>query len=277
MRFFKVLKYDLSYGIIKNLSFTKIIIWIVFFTLVSYEFSGRLGNFNFEKFSLGDSFLYTYGGIKEFIPSPNELFIIPYLWILNNLLVLFFTLHYANDDLNGYGHQLILRTENRTSWWFSKCIWNSIIIIIYYIIAWIVTTLNALLRGAELNFEISEYMSVIMVFGSNQIASSGWILLLEITLMPLIITIALGMVQMALSLVFKPAFAFIFSSVMLISSAYYMTPYLIGNFAMAVRSDKVVSNGLNLTDGIIAAIGMIIIGIIIGVLAIRRYNILSKE
>ena len=120
-------------------------------------------------------------------------------------------------------------------------------------------------------------MRDIICFGYNDLGYDTWDIAIEVMFMPFLVTLALSILQMALSLVFKPAFAFIFSSVLLISSAYYMTPFLIGNFAMAVRSSKVVSNGLNLTDGIIAALVIIALGVVIGILAIRRHNILSKE
>ena len=277
MRFFKLVKYDLSYGIFNLKNIIKYAIFVLFFILASFELGGRVNNFNYDGAMLGDYFFYIFGGIKEYVPSPNDPFQIPYLWLINHLLILYFTLHYASDDLSGVGQQMIYRAGGRIKWWASKCIWNFVSVISYYLISMSAIIVFCLIKGNEISLTFSSFMRNIMYFGPKDLGYETWDIALEVTLMPFLVTLALSILQMALSLVFKPAFAFIFSSVMLISSAYYMTPYLIGNFAMAVRSDKVVSNGLNLTDGIIAAIGMIIIGVIIGILAIRRYNILSKE
>ena len=277
MRFFKLIKYDLSYGLFSNKNLIKHSILLSFILLACFECEGRIESMNYPIYTLGDNLLYVFGGVKEHIMFQKEPFQIPYLWLLNHILILFFTLHYASDDLSGIGQQMIYRAGGRIKWWASKCIWNFVSVFFYYLVSFSVIAVFCLLRGCDISIVFSPFMREVMDFGYKAFPCENCNLILEVTLMPFLVTLALSILQMSLSLVFKPAFAFIFSSVLLISSAYYLTPYFIGNFAMAVRSDKVVSNGLNLTDGIIAAIGMIIIGIIIGVLAIRRHNILSKE
>ena len=281
MRFFKLIKYDLGYGIFNIKNLIKYILIITIFSVSCFDFNGAiisLGvSMDIAGVSIGDWLLYIFGGIKEYSPLSGESFVLPYLWILNHLLILYFTLHYASDDLSGVGQQMIYRAGGRIKWWISKCIWNFVSVISYYLVSFSVITVFCLLRGCDMSLTFSSFMRYVMYFGSMDLGYETWDIALEVTLMPFLVTLALSIFQMALSLVFKPAFAFIFSSVMLISSAYYLTPYLIGNFSMAVRSSKVVSNGVNLTDGIIAAVLMIIIGIIIGILAIRRHNILSKE
>ena len=277
MRFFKLIKYDLTYGIFNLKSIIKYAIFILFFILACFELGGKINNFNYNGATLGDYFLYIFGGIKEYIPSPNDPFQIPYLWLINHLLILYFTLHYASDDLSGVGQQMIYRAGGRIKWWVSKCIWNFTSVVSYYFISFTVIITYSLIKENAIKLSFSSFMRDIIYFGPKDLGLETWDIVLEVSLMPFLVTLALSILQMALSLVFKPAFAFIFSSVMLISSAYYMTPFLIGNFSMAVRSDKVVSNGVNLTDGIIATLVMIALGIIIGILAIRRYNILSKE
>ncbi len=281
MRFFKLIKYDLGYGIFNIKNLIKYILIITIFSVSCFDFNGAiisLGvSMDIAGVSIGDWLLYMFGGIKEYSPLSGESFVLPYLWLLNHLLILYFTLHYASDDLSGIGQQMIYRAGGRIKWWVSKCIWNFTSVVSYYIVSFTVIITFCLIKGNVFEMSFSSFMRMIMYFGPKDLGYETWDIALEVTLMPFLVTLALSILQMALSLVFKPAFAFIFSSVLLISSAYYMTPFLIGNFSMAVRSDKVVSNGLNLTDGIKAAVLMIIIGIIIGILAIRRYNVLSKE
>jgi len=128
MRFFKLIKYDLSYGIFNLKNLIKYIIFILFFTVACFELSGRLmGISSYQDvsgISAGDHLFYIFGGMKEYIPSPSDPFQIPYLWLINHLLILYFTLHYASDDLSGVGQQMIYRAGGRIKWWVSKCIWN---------------------------------------------------------------------------------------------------------------------------------------------------------
>ena len=117
MRFFKLIKYDLSYGIFNIKNLIKYIIFILFFTVACFEFNGIINNIisyqDIAGASLGDVMFYVFGGMREYIPSPNEPFTIPYLWFLNHLLILYFTLHYASDDLSGVGQQMIYRAGGR--------------------------------------------------------------------------------------------------------------------------------------------------------------------
>lgn len=280
MRFFKLLRYDIIYGIFNVKKLIKFILLAAVILLACLELNGKIIPYNTNvdiNMSYGNIMFYILGGVKEFVIDTDDIFKIPYIWYINHLLILFFNLQYANDDLSGVGQQMIYRAGGRIKWWISKCIWNFVSVTLYYMISLSTIIVFCLIKGNEISLSFSSFMRNIMYFGPKDLGYETWDIALEVTLMPFLVTLALSILQMALSLVFKPAFAFIFSSVLLISSAYYMTPFLIGNFSMAVRSSKVVSNGVNLTDSIIATLVMIALGIIIGILAIRRHNVLSKE
>ena len=114
------------------------------YTLISFSYTSlKRCPYAINKycFSFSSSFDFPnkpeiFGGIKEYIPSPNDPFQIPYLWILNHLLILYFTLHYASDDLSGIGQQMIYRAGGRIKWWVSKCIWNFTSVVSYYIVSY---------------------------------------------------------------------------------------------------------------------------------------------
>ena len=122
MKFIKFFKFDIRYGIINQ--YKKYLLFSFLIILAFFEFrSNQISSENYS-FSLMDSILYIYGGIKEFIPTGGETFKIPYLWLLNHILILFFTLNYMHKDLVGFGQQTIYRSGSRTQWWLSKCFWS---------------------------------------------------------------------------------------------------------------------------------------------------------
>lgn len=277
MKFFSFLKFDIRHGIFSRDLYKKLLIWIIFFLLGCLEFYSILASFEYADHSLGDNFLYIFGGMEEYVPDPSNPFRIPYLWLINHILLLYFTLHYMHDDLTGYGQHTIYRSGRRGYWWISKCFWNIGMIIFFYLSAWVIILIISCFFDARLSFNISPYMSSLMNFGSKQIVTSSWELTIEITLLPLLVTLTLSLFQMVLCLIIKPIFSYIISVIILVSSAYYLSPMLVGNYAMALRSDKVVTNGLNTLSGILYSAFFIIACIVTGSIIFSKCNILNKE
>ena len=61
---------------------------------------------------------------------------------------------------------------------------------------------------------------------------------LELTLLPLLVTLSLSLVQMLLCLILRPALSYVVSIVVMIASAYCPSPLLLGNYAMACAAAR---------------------------------------
>lgn len=277
MRLCSHIKFDLTHGLFKRGMWVRYIIWFSFFVLASLEFTGALTSLELSRYTYGDYLLSIFGGMREYTPTPGEPFRIPYLWLINHIGILYFTLHYMHDDLDGFGRQMILRSGSRTAWWLSKCIWNTAVVVLLYFIAWGTVFLFASANRAIWSFEISPFMAEMMVFGSKQIAGAGRPVTLEITFLPLLVTLAISQVQMLLCLVVRPAISYVISIVLFVSSAYYLSPFFLGNYAMALRSEKIVSNGVSGTLGVGLCLILILVSIVLGITLFQKYNILDKE
>ena len=273
MRFFKQLKFDLIYGNFKGKTWIKYAVWVTYLLFVCFEIRGMIVTYSAEEFTLGDSIYYVFAGVRS---KEIKVYAYPYLWLLVNSLILYFTLHYTHDDLSAYGQQTIIRSEKRVYWYLSKCIWNVSAVLIFYLILWLMVSLFTLIIGGKFTFELTPFADEIKLTDGSKPSEVG-IMVIEMVVMPPLMTIAMSVFQMGLSMVFKPIFAYIFSAAMLLASADRVSPFLIGNYAMVIRSDKISANGVNAYVGICIAIGMIIAGVIMGAIAIRKYNILSKE
>lgn len=276
MKYFSFVKFDFIYGILKN--YKKFLLFAALILLACLELGAAVNNADIKEFSYGDCLLYIYGGMAEYIPDPSIPFQIPYLWLLNHIVLLYFTLHYMYSDLTGFGQSMIYRSGSRSAWWFSKCTWNLLIIALFYALAWLLILAFALSRGAVLSLENSSAATQLMYFGPKQIPKEKLDLAVEITLLPLLTSAAISLMQMMLCLIIKPIMSYIISNVVLISSAYYLSPMLIGNYSMALRSDNAVTNGVSEYMGILYAIMLAALSIGIGLCIFRRCNILdSKE
>ena len=83
--------------------------------------------------------------------------------------------------------------------------------------------------------------------------------------------------QMLLCLVVRPIISYVVSIVLFIASVYYLSPSLLGNYAMALRSNKIVSNGVSQMAGVGICFILILAGIVLGSMIFTKYNILGKE
>ena len=99
---------------------------------------------------------------------------------------------------------------------------------------------------------------------------------LEILVLPPLVMIAVNLMQMTLSLFVRPIYSYIITGVLLLASTYYQSPFLIGNYAMPIRSSRMVENGVNPIYGVLFSVGIAIISYLVGLLYFKRYDILRK-
>jgi len=281
MRFFKLLRFDLLYGVMK--AYHKYILLTGLFIPISIEFEFKRSGFTditndgVAAKTLGDIALYVFGGMKEYIPSPNDPFLFPAFWLLFYIIIFYTTLYYPFKDLNGFGKQIIVHGGSRKSWWLSKCLWNAVTVSVFFVAIWMAILLYARITGAGMTFQISPYMREI--FELNEVVDSPekWDVRTLLIVGPWLTAIALSLVQMVLSLLIKPIFSFIVSVIILIVSAYYYSPVMLGNYAMCVRSAQIMTNGMPLKGGIVYCVVVILSSVMIGMVIFRNYDILNRE
>ena len=276
MKYIKLVKFDYKYGILKRWYTYSLYALLTLFACMDFSF--RLKSFDIANFSLGDCLFYFYSGISEYIPKPDEPIQIPYLWLLLNLLVCYFNVHYMSDDLSGLGQYVICRSGKRRNWWLSKCLWNFTSVLIYFVLSNIIVLLFAIFNNAELSFNISENMNLICSVGNGQYPIAQWnIGFLQLYLMPILVCSAISMLQMFISLFVRPLVSYIVTIVIYFSSMYKLSDLLLGNYAMILRSDSTTMNGVSSSWGIIFSVGLIVVSVVSGLIYFKNYNILSRE
>ena len=269
MRLSSLLRFDLTVGLWRRGMWAKYLVWAAFLTLASLECSVRLRALELGPGTWGDYLLCLFGGMEP----PRGLFQAPFLWLLLHLGILFFTLPYLRDDLGDLGQQLLLRAGNRTAWWLSKCLWNAAAVVLFYLIAWAAVFLWASLRGAAWTLAVSPALPGLLAAGLPQAAGSPWDMALELTLLPLLVTLSLSLTQMLLCLILRPTLSYVVSIVVMNVSAYCPSPLLLGNYAMALRSSKVMEHGVSLGAGLLLTAALIILSAAL----FRKTDILQKE
>ncbi|MDD5796503.1 MAG: hypothetical protein PUD24_06180 [Oscillospiraceae bacterium] len=276
MKYIRLVKFDFKYGILKR--WYTYLLYSLLTLFACLDFSFRLKTFDISSFSLGDCLFYFYAGINEYIPKPDEPIRIPYLWLLLNLLVCYFNVHYMSDDLSGLGQYVICRCGKRRNWWLSKCLWNFSSVLVYFCLSILIIFLFSMFCNAEFSFEISETMNLICPAGDGQYSISQWdIGSIQLFFMPVLVCAAISMLQMFISLFVRPLVSYVVTIVIYFSSMYKLSGLLLGNYAMALRSDEIVINGVPASGGIIFSVCLILASVLCGLLYFQHYNILSRE
>ena len=128
-----------------------------------------------------------------------------------------------------------------------------------------------------MSLNISKYMYMTFLPAAELKETLPTNLNAEIILMPFLLVLALGLLQLFMSLLVRPILSYSLSIALLVISAYYVHPCFLGNYAMIARSDKLIETGVNNTVGIYYLLGIIVISIILGWIYFYKFDILSNE
>lgn len=126
----KCVRYDLRVGLKGNI--LKYLLALLYLLLRRSCFSvGANGRGQRLSSGLPDLF---YRGMQVYIPTGENPFPIPVVWLMLQLVVSFLILSYPTQDLESYGMQFLVRTRKRGVWWISKSIWNILSVALFYLI-----------------------------------------------------------------------------------------------------------------------------------------------
>lgn len=280
--FFKLLRYDLKNGFLST--YKRYMVSIVAFCLMFVHFMVSVYNHNMGakpevplEGSLGNALLFCLGGMQKYPPGRTGAFELPVFWMFICMFTAYITLYYPFDDLEESGQNILIRSGGRQLWWLSKCLWNLTSVVVFFLLAWGIMVLGCLITGNSLSMEISPEMSKILVLDPDNYPSLPiHVIPQTFLLMPLTVA-AINLLQMTVSLFVKPLISFIITTAILLLSAYYTTPILIGNYSMPLRSDWMLVNGVNFTVGIVFSVVLILVSVMVGGVVFQRRDILKGE
>lgn len=226
--------------------------------------------------SYADYLIHAFQGMEVYIPSPDKKFDIPVIWLAMNLYAAFLIGDYPLKDILGFGQQILIRSNHRGQWWFSKCIWNLCSMLLFYGIGHLAIFLFTLFSCAgTFSMVPTEVTATLSNMDISRLTGHTWIGFVFV--MPLLTSAALSLLQMTLEFVTKPIFSYAVIVCILVLSGYFFTPFFIGNGSMLLRSEFVLENGIPFTQGVLLAILLIGLTIATGYLLFSRYDVLAKK
>ena len=274
MRWFKLLRYDLRYGLLR----WRYLLTPLLFLLPCTVCHGVLESIGFCGTWM-DYMMYCFMGVKPVIYDANGLELtLPSLWFLIVGGCLLFNLDYMLHDLTQAGQQIIIRSKSRCGWYLAKCFWNLCSCIQYILLAGVSVMFSCLASGAQpsllntpeitqASFSYEKLMDTIKL-------TAGQGLLIAVVV-PLISLMAISMLQMMLCLLIKPVLSFLVSMALLMSAVYCNSPLVLGTGAMVIRSNILVADGVSPVLATLVAVSVILISAGAGCLFLNNIDILE--
>ena len=272
-------KYDLKIGFRKNIMSLFIIAAIVFTAALASHIQ-ILDEKSVElilprNLNSMDYFLHVFEGMRPYSRVSDERFQLPITWFLMNVILFYFTGKYPYSEIyNNHGANVLVRGGSREKWFISKWMWCIVCVTLYYFVAYVVLLLFCLMVNVPISFDIQPIAYQNLLSPVMEITQVD---VIKVMILPLISSMAAVSVQLVISLVTSDFTGFMFMAVLYISSAYYFTPLLIGNFSMLARSAFFYIGGIPIMQAIISSIVISILSLIAGIYFFRRQDIMERR
>ena len=281
MKLFKLALFDLRRGIREEwikLAFAFIVCiaccTLMFSQLLQYNQDNGI-NENIS-ISVMDFILYNLRGMKLYSPNMDGQYLLPAVWMFNQVMIALIVGYYPVRDLNGYGKNTLLRTQSRSRWLLSKLVWIVCMVIAYYIVIYSASFIFALFTGNSLSFMPGEYITRLFYdIDLQDIYVENFVIF--IITMPMLTSIVASIVQVMMSYIISPFISFLAIIVVMLSSTYISNPALIGNASMVIRSRFATPVGFTVEETVLYLAIYLIAALIIGLVYFGNKDILNKD
>lgn len=281
MMFSKVVNYDIKCGILR---FLPAYLYVSVFTLINSNtfFNTLIADIETEthKMTIGDLLFNLFAGML-----PPEIFEgekpIPIKLLTLVLPFFFIILYYPFRDLNGFGSQLLCRSNSRKLWVSSKILYTFLSCIIYFIVLALSVLIFALFKGIKLSMFVNEETVNYFDIYYSELPASGFPLSIGTYFIILIFIsfFATALIQLLFSMIIGPLFSYCITVASITASIFVNSAYLPGNYMMLLRYDSVIGDEMQtvINTPINVYSGIIILFIFIMVTTICLYGIFCKR
>ncbi|MFP3154663.1 hypothetical protein LQZ18_09600 [Lachnospiraceae bacterium ZAX-1] len=279
MKFIKNLSFDIQHGIFRSKTLFICPIVLALLSFINCTNKARvvasLEIMKANKVSLGDCWVFLYGGMKEASGNP---FAFPITWLMVFTTIPFILLNYPMKDMQGIGQQFLLRLKGRSLWWLSKCCWNVLATMLYHLVLILTLIALCLLFRMPIDGHVNmDFLTEALHLDKEAVIDIPTAIPLFVFFLPPLISIGINLVQMTLSLFLNPIFSFFAILSFLMASIYLPAPYMIGNYAMPMRYDWIIQNGLPYQPGFTIVAMLLIASVAIGFARFHFYDIINKD
>lgn len=275
-----MVRYDMTRGFASNAAKLAVALCcagaLAVLFLASLDTSARLvealGGAAMRGFSAVDVLSFFFVGSDYYRPDSQVPFMLPMAWLIQQVLVAALVGSYTTRDLAGMAPQVLVRMGGRWAWWFSKCTWTAAAVLAFYameaVVAWATSALFGGTEGA-MGGEVAVGM---MGFAPSSLGIGAMAALLGL---PVVLSLALSLAQVALSLAVGPIGAFGAVVTFTVVSVYFGAPPFIGDFSMLARSAFVQPGGVDAAAVYCTCTAVAAVSVVCGGCVLQRKDLLG--
>ena len=280
MKFCRLMGYDVRNGILRKGYFYLIVLLMSGILFAGFQHKLLQGQESIsnvkEEATLMNVLFYLFAGKAPFNPEVESAFLIPVVWLVIFLYPAFITLDYPFRNLTGQGIQVMIRSEERRYWWLSKCIWAFLGTISYFFVLYLSMTFFCMISGMEVSLSYAPDINQRLLEMQVEDLSENQVFCL-VFILPVMTSLAVNFLQLCMGLFWDRMYCYLLSVIILFSSAYFLSPFAIGNFAMLKRSVFCDGAGLTVRQGIMVNTSLIVLSVILGAVRMEKFDILKKN
>lgn len=224
--------------------------------------------------SLLDILIYYNKGMGVFDSLSGEPFVLPLFWISQTVLIAFVVSYYPVEDLSSYGVNVLVRSQKRWLWWLSKCVWVITAVLFFYGLGVFIAFLFTLPFGAP--FEFPDTQTVLLI-SALDITDCNLPMHLGSLMIPIVISMALSLTQVSLSLFIGPTYSFVALMCYVFASVFFFSPLLIADYSMLLRNALFYPGGIQALNAFVVGGVVALVSIMLGIARINRIDIVSKN
>ncbi|WP_288323540.1 hypothetical protein [uncultured Eggerthella sp.] len=226
-----------------------------------------------EGFGPVDVLSYFFAGSDYYQMDETVPFVLPIGWLIQQVLVAVLVGNYAVRDLEGEASQVLVRVGEKRAWWQSKCLWTVATVLAFYAVEAVVALFVAAVFGGFGAMGDAEAIRV-LGFSSSAFDAGQLVLLL---LLPVALSLALSLAQLAFSVVAGPFVAFTAIVSFVVVSVYFGSPLLIGDCSMMMRSAFVQPCGVDAATALAACAAICAASVVLGGLAFGCRDLVVRQ
>lgn len=271
-------KHDFMEGIWKRKVYLLFPVFVALVSCISLhaKMEGYIRTGDLEDYgSFMDYWIYFIQGGKAYKFSWYNTFTLPVRWLCIQVFLLISLNNYAFNDMQNWGYQVLTRSKSRFNWWFGKELWCMVYTGIYYIICLGSVAAYTTLQGIPLQLRPTRQAT--LIFSKMAFYTCGFKRLLCIVIvLPVLLSVFLGLLQMLLSMCIKPILSFLSVLFVLVVSVYRYMKILPGNWGMPYRIAPIKVKGMLVEVCLVLLVSGVILLVAVGYEIFKRQDILEK-
>lgn len=266
----KIVSYDIRSSFRKNrLKWMIAMIILLFLCIRTFNAVSFVGTYD-----LLSELWPVMSGAREYTLSEDSSFMLPAYWFLFHGYLFFLIGFYPANELYLGNGQPLVRTASRTKWIISKQVNLLVNIAAYYGCFLIFMLIGNCIYSGEIipKNEIIGYCGIPFFDKSNLELFTAFILL------PMLMSVALGQIQILMSLFISPVISLMITVGYMVASVFWMNPLFIGNYSMLLRQDWISGKpDISVPVGVVICIILIFATSFAGIYMFQRKDILPSE